>query len=140
MKSVINQSGDTIEVVRTFGQEEVKEITFYRQNRPDRNIAIFANDTFTKPTAILIDGQRSLFVYVPINTYKTVDLDFEDDSVKLVYGQPGRIRINNLNESKVLKVDANMFVPTDKNLLKGSLTCRHFDGLTSYFLFQERTN
>ncbi len=61
-----NANGDTVEVIKKYPTDSIREIIYYQDNRPISNVGFYENgDTIKKPDIVFIKSDSSIFAYIP---------------------------------------------------------------------------
>ena len=81
-------TGDTLEIIKRYSSNKIKEIIYYKNNQPDSNICYLQNGgTINKPKLIYSKLDKSLFVFIPIRKlYSNISIFFVNTgSVQSLY-------------------------------------------------------
>ncbi len=64
----LNKNGDTVEVIKKYPSQKIKEIINYRSNKPFDNIGFYENgDTIKQPDVIFTEADSTMFAFIPLN-------------------------------------------------------------------------
>jgi hypothetical protein len=78
----LDSNGDTLEIVKHYPTDTIKEIVYYQKNRPVCNVGFYLEgDTITKPYAVFSKQDNNMFIFIPYNLkIESYDLIFGLDS------------------------------------------------------------
>ena len=64
----LDPNGDTLEIVKYYPTDSIKEIIYYQNNRPAINIGFYLDgDTIKRPHVVYSKLDNSMFVFIPYN-------------------------------------------------------------------------
>ena len=103
-------NGDTLEVVNNYPSKRIKEIVYYKNNRPADNIGFYENgDTIKRLTVVYTKEDSSLFAFIPLRNAKSYDIYIgidsgENSETKLAVLHNLTDKLNHLNSSTTFKL------------------------------------
>ena len=145
-KIKLSTNGDTLEVIKCYPSDSIREIIYYNNNRPKSNIGFYENgDTIKKPDIVFVKSDTSIFAYIP----KDSDIYFSSlliglDSAK--WENPYYRNIKDSTEKRLKKLKGSVYFKynieliTDNEIL-GVFQCKmHSDtGTYKYYPFKVKT-
>lgn len=131
---------DTLEIIKKYTSGIIREIIYYKNNVPERNIGFNENnDSLKTPSLVSIKGQDSLFAFIPLNKYQGCDIYFGYDSIRAALGTPPDFKIDAIVKSSSIKICSQMYVR--KNRINGAFRCwDSIKGFYHYYPFLVKTN
>ena len=129
----LDSNGDTLEIVKYYHTDSIKEIIYYQNNRPVSNIGFYLDgDTIKKPYVVYSKLDNNMFVFIPYNKrISSYDVIFGVDSAfaadgkctdkyhKLISGFHKKMR--DLNKSTNITLDTAII---NLGISKGVLKCK----------------
>ena len=78
----LDSNGDTLEIIKYYATDSIKEIIYYKNNRPVSNIGFYLDgDTIKKPYVVYSKLDNNMFVFIPYSKrISSYDLIFGVDS------------------------------------------------------------
>lgn len=133
----LNDSQDTLQVIKRYPSGKVREVITYQSNKPDKNTGFSeGGDTIRFPKLVLVEPGDSLFAFVPLNKYVFGNLLFSLDSLDAMRGTPPKMSVD-ANKSCMLKIQPDMFTEPDK--ISGTFRLANPDGTFDYWPFVVKT-
>ena len=134
-KIIYDSNNDTLELRHLFQNGNVREVIFYRDNHPYRNIGFQNNgDTVDWPNAIMDSDSSQMFIYIPIDKYL--------HSISYIHF---RNHLGDTEEDSTFYGDLTngYIIPLDKlrrpNRIKGVLNCKDtLSGKIDSYIFDHR--
>jgi len=126
----LSNNGDTIEVIKYYPSDSIREIIYYNNNRPKSNIGLYQNGDTIKRLDVTYSKEDSLlFAFIPISNNKTYDILIGIDSgateekIDRLYDVTKKLK--NLKSSISFRVPFEFF---SDSLLKGVFKCNNDSG------------
>lgn len=127
----LDSNGDTLEIVKYYPTYSIKEIIYYKKNRPVSNIGFYLDgDTIMKPYAVLNKQDYNMFVFIPYNLNITsydiifgVDSGVVDEQLDKFYKLTDSLHnsLRHLTKSTDVKLDTALI---NFGVSKGVLKCK----------------
>ena len=131
---MLDDNSDTTQVIIRYSSKKIREIVYYKDNRPNRNIGFTEQgDTLTFPRLIHIKSSDSLFAFIPIGLYKRGVMYYDTDSLKIFSGNGQPKYTIDIMTSTVLKIDTNM--RSENNKIIGVFKFETLNGAYDYWPF-----
>lgn len=123
---LVGENLDTLQVIRRYPSKKVREIIYYVNNKPQKNIGFTEKgDTIITPTVIYIKPIDSLFFFVPIGQFKNINLLFGYNKELYLEDIKPKYILENFNKSDLLKPNQKMII--DSNTVEVVFECINFD-------------
>ena len=136
-----NGDFDTLTVTNRYASNKIKEIIYYKDNKPTTNIGFLENGDTIKNQRLVFDRiDSSLFIYIPVGT-KILDTEIfiGIDSSLAAQGYKPIISTLTKNNSKKIRKSSDLNLKYElirNNDLKGVLKCMFSDSINKYYPFE----
>jgi hypothetical protein len=118
----LSSNGDTLEVIKRYNSDSIREIIYYNENRPSNNIGFYENgDTIKKLDVVYSKGDSTLFAFIPTHKMKTYDILIGMDSID--FKSEAKLDLLHMTTDKLkdLKSSTTFLLPT-RFVYDGKLT------------------
>jgi hypothetical protein len=79
----LDDNSDTTEIIKKYSSVKVKEIVYYKNNKPFKNVGFFENgNTIKYPSVIFIEPEDKLFIFIPMHQKIAYEILIGMDSAK----------------------------------------------------------
>ena len=124
------ENNDTIEVSKRHPSAKIKEIIFYKNNKPDSNVCYIEDvEVIKHPKLILMKETRSVFFFIPIATrFKRISIFFNapnSDMTKI-------FELANFTKSVDFPIETKMIT---NDTIKGAIQGERPDGTFDRYPF-----
>ena len=128
---LLAENADTLKVTKRYVSKAIMEIITYKANKPFKNIGFTEQGDSLKQPTLIYTSTDNLFVFIPLNKFKTTDLYFGFDSARAVNGKQPKFRIKDLKSSSIIELKQDMIDEPDK--IVGAIKC--WDSINNSFNF-----